>query len=198
VPAKRSRFTPLTILLLCASWWAEGATEAERIRNDRVVVIEYSLGSGELLVVDAMRPAVTVYLDEGKLILASETSGSETRQVHRGEAAFSPPGAETIRNSNSSAMRFVRIEFAGAGSGAVLGKSNLPSESRVLLENIYARVSDVRVPAGHAAWESGRDRVEICLSGCADSAAIVWRPAGEGKGDAPRENERRAIEVEPK
>jgi len=164
--AKPLRRWACGVLLLCSGSALHAISEKERLRNDSVTAVEYSLEPGETLAMDAFRPAVTVYLSEGTLVHATGPFDVETIKTARGQTIFSPPQTETIRNSGSTAVQFVRIEFHGAGTGQIWGGSGLPASCKLLLENIYARVYEIRLPAGGAEPQhSHRDRVAVCLEG---------------------------------
>jgi len=129
------------------------------------VAVEYKLGAGEVLALEGLRPAVTVYLDSGTLAQGDQL-GLKVAKVERGEAVSSPAGPGTIRNSGNSAIRFVRVEFPGSGSGETWGMSGLAPNYKLLFENRYARVYDIRIPAGATEQQhTHHDRVVICLSG---------------------------------
>jgi hypothetical protein len=162
---QRGRFLCLiSVAALCATS-SPGASETERVRNANVAAVEYTLEAGEVLAMDALRPAVTVYLSDATIAVHDQLDVKEVKVV-RGQAVFTPAGPVSIRNSGKTALHFARIEFLRSGSGRIWGTSGLPPGDKVLIENIYARVYDIRVPAGEGEPQhTHHDRVVVCLSG---------------------------------
>ena len=60
----------------------------------------------------------------------------------------------------------MRVEFTGQGANETWGRTGLAPKYKVLLENRYARVYDIRIPAHtNEPQHTHHDRVVICLSG---------------------------------
>ena len=210
------RIQVLCLPALLTAWTSAvgqgGPSEKEVLRNANVTAVEYTLGSGELLAIDGFRPALTVYLDRGTVA----ESGAPEKQVNveRGEVKFSPAGAETIHNTSQSALRFVRIEFLGAGSGAKWGMAGLPPNYKLLFENPYTRVYDIRIPAGSTEQQhTHHDRVVVCLSGAKlkhtmpdgreetatlQTGEVAWRRGATHVGHNLGDTDLWVIAVEPK
>jgi hypothetical protein len=187
-------------------------TQTERVRNPYATAVEYTLAAGDILTMES-KPAVTVYFDSGTLTEGGEFA-SKKLTVERGQAVFTSAGLRTARNTGSGPIHFVRIEFAGAGAEQTWGAAGLAPNYKVVFENSYARVYDIRIPA-HADEQqhTHHDRVVVCLSGAKlkhempdgaeetatlDTGEIAWRQGathiGHNFGDTPLW----VIAVEPK
>jgi hypothetical protein len=202
------------VAVSCAVWAGalHGITETERIHNDRVSAFEYELAPGEAVALDS-RPAVTVYFNDGKVAQADEFR-SKDADVQRGEAVFSPAGAVTIRNAGSAALHFARVEFRGAGNHEVWKNAGLAPKYKLLFENSYARVYDIRIPAGaKEPQHTHHDRVVICLAGARlehvlpdgqsetatlETNEIAWRKAATHVGHNIGDTDLWVVAVEPK
>ena len=208
-----SRALSCLLLIFCGCGGAlRAAAEVERIRNSRVVAVEYTLPSGETLAMES-RPAVTVYLDPGMLAQGNEF-GSRHMEVERGQVLFTPAGAVSIRNLGAATIRFVRIEFAGGGSKQIWGKMGLAPGYKVVLENNCARVYDIRIPAGtKEPQHTHHDRVVVCLSGARlrhlmqdgreetatlETGEVAWRAGTTHVGENLGDTDLWVIAVEPK
>jgi len=209
----RTSWWRLAALLFAGVLGVRAASETVRLRNARVTAVEYTLGTGEVLALDALRPAVTVYLTDG-VVAGQDDPALRPRKVAFGQTAFSPAGEETIRNSGNSPLSFVRVEFHGPGSARMEGMAGLPRNDKLLLENTYARVYEIKVPAGTTEPQhTHRDRVVICLSGARlkhvmpdgkeetatlETGEIVWRAAATHVGQNLGDTDLWVIAVEPK
>jgi quercetin dioxygenase-like cupin family protein len=188
-------------------------SETERVRNGHVAVYEYALGPSGVLTLEGTRPAVTVYLDGGAIAQGDEFASKQLKVVS-GQAVFSAAGAQTIRNVGGAALRFVRVEFAGSGSGQSWGTAGLAPNYKLLLENNYARVYDIRIPARATEKQhTHHDRVVICLSGAKlkhelpdgkeetatlKTGEIVWRLGATHVGHNLGDTDLWVVAVEPK
>lgn len=139
---------------------------AEKLKNSQVLVTEYTLHPRESLPVDGRYPAVTVYF-EGSSVGFTPTGGQlATSTVKRGDVVFSPAQAGTIRNAGSGDLDFVRTEFLTAGKDETWGAAGLSPNYKVLIENRFTRVYDIRIPAGtNEPQHTHHSRVVVCLSG---------------------------------
>lgn len=166
----------------------------EKVRNPKVAVFEVTLAPGERETVSGAWPSVTVN--------------------SRGEAVFAPAGTPGIENKGSSPLHYVRVEFLEKGSSETWGKTGLAPNYKLLLENPYTRVYDIRIPAHtNEPQHTHHDRVVICLSGATlrhlypdgreepstlVTGEIAWRKGsthiGQNLGDTPLW----VIAVEPK
>jgi hypothetical protein len=212
------RRVELSCLLALLSAWTCAAfqnepSEKEVLRNANVVAVEYKLGPGEILAIDGLRPAVTVYLDSGTLAENRELAQRKLN-VERGKVEFSPSGGQTIRNSSQSALHFVRVEFLGPGGAGIWGMSGLPPNYKLLLENSYTRVYDIRIAAGSTERQhTHHNRVVICLSGAKlkhtmpdgreetatlQTGEVAWRLGATHVGHNLGDTDLWVIAVEPK
>ena len=83
-----------------------------------------------------------------------------------GQVTYSAAGTQTIKNTGDAEVRYVRVGFTGQGAKETWGRTGLAPNYKVLLENRYARVYDIRIPAHtNEPQHTHHDRVVICLSG---------------------------------
>jgi quercetin dioxygenase-like cupin family protein len=173
---------------------AAQAAQIPVLKNDKVAVIEYRLMPSETVTVAAAHPAAIVYFD--------------------GHAEFKPAGPAQIRNTGPAMMRFVEVQFLGSGSGETWGNTGLAPNYKVLIENKYTRVYDIRIPAGgREPQHTHKARVVICLSGAElkhimpdgkeepsslKTGEIVFRPAATHIGVNLGKTDLWVIAVEPK
>ncbi|HZT28874.1 MAG TPA: hypothetical protein VFA33_03255 [Bryobacteraceae bacterium] len=145
---------------------AASGAQSEKVRNERVAVVEVTLRPGEAASVAGDYPSVTVYFTSGIVAAAAGGGTPQSETVRRGEAVFRAAQARVERNSGASVLHFARVEFLGSGGAETWGSSGLSPHYQVLLENQYTRVYDIRIPA-HTAEprHTHKDRVVICLSG---------------------------------
>lgn len=86
--------------------------------------------------------------------------------VQRGAAQYLGAEPRVIRNTGSSALHYVRVDFLGPGGEQTWGRTGLAPHYKLLFENKYARVCDIRIPAhSNEPQHTHHDRVVICLSG---------------------------------
>ena len=177
---------------------------AAAVNNERVAATEDRLAPGETRTVPGT-PALTLYLTDGKI------GGSS---VHRGEVVFEPRQSHIIRNTGAAEMKMVRIEFRGPGSNETWGTAGLSPNYKVLLENRYTRVYDIRIPAGtREPQHTHHDRVVVCLSGAElehlmpdgriepstlKTGEIAWRKGGTHIGHNLGKTDLWVIAIEPK
>jgi quercetin dioxygenase-like cupin family protein len=177
---------------------------AAAVNNDRVMVTEDRLGPGETRAIPGT-PALTVYLTDGKI---------GNHNVHRGEVVSEPAQSHTIKNSGSTEMKLVRVEFRNPPSSETWGPTGLSPNYKVLLENRYTRVYDIRIPAGtREPQHTHHDRVVVCLSGAElehlmpdgriepstlKTGEIAWRKGGTHIGHNLGKTDLWVIAIEPK
>jgi quercetin dioxygenase-like cupin family protein len=194
------------LLVLIAS--VCGAVETVRISNDKVVVAETSLEPGEASNRSGA-PGLLVFVQPGTL----EINGRTVRAVP-GEVMFDPAEARTLKNAGTSELRVVQIDFRAAGLADTWGNAGLSPNYKVLLENRYARVYDIRIPAGtREPQHTHKARVVVCLSGAElrhlmpdgheepstlRTGEIAWRLGGTHIGQNVGKTDLWAIAVEPK
>ena len=137
------------------------ASSVEKVRNDKVVVTEETLGSGESEVTADKLPSVVVYMSGGKV----EIKG-HTQTVKEGQTVFEVAQHGSVKNVGFATLHFTRIEFLGAGKQETWGSSGLSPHYVMLLENQYARAYNIKIPAQtFEPQHTHHDRVVVCLSG---------------------------------
>jgi hypothetical protein len=144
--------------------------QTEKVRNDKVLVVEQILAPGEALSLPGERAGVVVYLDAGSVeitpLITPLQEKPRTETVKRGEAVFQPPQAGTVKNTGPAALRVVWTEYLGKGGSETWGPAGLAPNYKVIFENRYGRVYDIQMAAGTSEpLHSHHDRVVICLSG---------------------------------
>ena len=111
-------------------------------------------------------------------------------------------------------LRFVEVQFLGGGSAETWGNTGLAPNYKVLMENKYTRVYDIRIPAGgREPQHTHKARVVICLSGAdlkhimpdgkeepssLKTGEIVFRPGATHIGVNLGKTDLWVIAVEPK
>ena len=142
------------------------ASSVQKISNRRVIVTEETLAPGEAASLPSARPSVIVYFagDQVDVVPASGKGAHEA--IRRGETVFEPAGTKSLQNIGSSQVKYVRIEFLTSGKQETWGKTGLPSNYKILVENRYVRAYDIRIaPHSYEPRHTHRDRVVISLSG---------------------------------
>ncbi len=81
---------------------AMAGNQTEKVRNDKVLVVEQTLAPGEMLSLPGDHPGVVVYLDAGSVEIAPAQGKSRTESVKRGETVFQ---AATIRDRKERRLR---------------------------------------------------------------------------------------------
>jgi hypothetical protein len=190
------------------------APQTEKLRNDKVLVVEQTLASGENALLPADRASVVVYLDAGSIEATPADGKPRTETVKRGETVFQPPKSGTVKNASATALRIVRVEYLGKGGSETWGNEGLPPNYKVLFENQYGRVYDIRVPAGKGEPQhTHHERAIICLSGTeiehimpdgrketntVSTGEIAWRGAATHVGNNIGKSNLWVIAIEPK
>lgn len=203
-----------TAWAVSAAAWSAGhaqpqAAGGERLRNERVAVTEVALKPGESEHVQGKLPGLLVFQTAGPY----EMKGARAA-ARRGEARALDAGPREIRNTGASELRYFRLEFPGAGADERWGPAGLSPHYRVLLENRYARVYDIRIAASTSEpRHSHHDRVVICLSGATmkhtlpgggeesstlATGEVVWRRGSTHVGHNLGTTDLWVIAVEPK
>jgi quercetin dioxygenase-like cupin family protein len=206
-------------LMLFPGTGAPARDQAEKFRNEKVLVAEQILAPGETLSVSNGRAAVLVYLNAGSVESVPYSAGVPwTNAVQRGEAMFQPsvnePSARTIKNVGSTALHMITTTYLGNGGSETWSNTGLAPNYKLLFENQYGRVYDIRMAAGISEpRHSHHDRVVICLSGAElmhemtdgrkeaatlKTGEIVWRPAVTHVGHNLGKTDLWVIAIEPK
>ena len=187
---------------------------AEKLRNEKVLVVERSLAPGEILSLPGDRAGVVVCLDAGSIEATPASGKARTEAVKRGDTVFQPPGAGGVKNAGDSALRIVWTEYLGKGSSESWGTTGLSPNYKLLFENRYGRVYDIRIAAGTSEpRHSHHDRIVICLSGAElkhempdgrketstlKTGEIAWRGGGIHVGHNLGKTDLWVIAIEPK
>ena len=190
------------------------ATQTEKVRNEKVLVVEQTLAPGETASLPGDRASVAVYLDAGSIEVTPAQGKPRTETVKRGDAVFQPPQAGTVKNAGSSALPIVRTEYLGKGSSETWGTAGLAPSYKLLFENQYGRVYEIRIAAGTSEPQhTHHDRVVICLSGAElehempdgrreistlKTGEIAWRPGATHVGHNLGKTDLWVIAIEPK
>jgi len=191
-----------------------GGDQTEKVRNDKVLVVEQTLVPGEALSLPGERAGVVVYLDAGSVETTPSPGKSRTESVKRGEAVFQPPQAGTVKNTGPAALRVVWTEYLGKGGSETWGPAGLAPNYKVIFENRYGRVYDIQMAAGTSEpLHSHHDRVVVCLSGAElehvlpdgrketatlKTGEIAWRRATTHVGHNLGKTDLWVIAIEPK
>jgi hypothetical protein len=191
-----------------------GTMTTEKVRNEKVWVVEQTLAPGEVLVLPANRANVLVYLDSGSLVVAPPHGVAHPQTVQRGDTVFNPPQAGSVKNTGSAALRIARVEYLGQGNQETWGNTGLAPNYKVLFENQYGRVYDIKIAAGTSEPQhTHHDRVVVCLSGAElehimpdgrkESSSlktdeIVWRHGATHVGHNMGKTDLWVIAIEPK
>ena len=140
--------------------------QTEKVRNEKVLVVEQTLAPGETAPLPGDRANVAVYLDDGSIEVTPAQGTPRTETVRCGEAVFRPAQIGTVKNGGPSTLRIVQTEYLGKGGPEIWGNAGLAPNYKVLFENQYGRVYDIRMAAGKSEpLHSHHDRVVVCLSG---------------------------------
>jgi hypothetical protein len=145
---------------------AAGSTHVEKIRNDRVIVTEYTLAPGDSIAIEGRLPEARVYFSDTAFEVTPQGGSLRSLTVKRGDVVFNMPQPRTVKNTSSSDAHFFRVEFPGKGGQDSWGSTGLAPNYKMLFENAYARVYDIRLPSGiREPQHTHRDRVLVCLNG---------------------------------
>lgn len=190
------------------------AAPTERLRNEKVLVVEQTLAPGEALALPGDLAGVVVYLDSGSVEATTRDGSFQVFAVKRGDAVFLPPRSGGVRNSGSSAIRIVWTEYLGKGSSETWGTTGLAPHYKLLFENPFGRVYDIQIPAGTSEpLHTHHDRVVICLSGAElrhelpdgrretstlKTGEIAWRRGATHVGHNVGKSDLWVIAIEPK
>ena len=153
-------------IILCFATIASAAVQTEKLRNDKVAVIDCTLRPGETQPLNSTQPGVTVYFQGGSLEITPQGGKAQKVTVKPGDAVFRPAQAGFVKNTGASEIHFARVDFLGSGATETWGTTGLSPNYKVLIENRYTRVYDIRIPAGtKEPQHTHKNRVVVCLSG---------------------------------
>jgi uncharacterized cupin superfamily protein/quercetin dioxygenase-like cupin family protein len=151
-------------ILLCFAIAASAAVQTEKLRNEKVAAFDCTLGPGETL--NVKLASATVYFEGGSLEITPQGGKPQKVAVKPGDTVFRPAQAGVVKNTGTSAIHFARVDFLGSGGSETWGTTGLSPHYKLLFENPYSRVYDIRIPAGtNEPQHTHRNRVVVCLSG---------------------------------
>jgi hypothetical protein len=199
----------ISLLFVAAASTAGAADLSRPFKNAQVVVTEHTLQPGQSLPLSDQRPSVVVYFSGNKA-----ATGSQSRPIQRGETTFLAAEIKAIRDTGSEPLHFVRIAFLGNGNTETWGMTGLPPNYKMVLENRYTRVYDIRIPAHFKEpLHTHHGRIVVCLSGAKlehllpdghvqpstlTTGEVVWRPGQTHVGHNIGNTNLWAIAVEPR
>lgn len=206
---KRSLFSAAVVLVFASA--AVAATSTEKVRNEKVLVTDCTLGPGEAERSADTHPAIIVSVSGGTLAIGDN---AETRTVGKGRTLPLPANSQPLRNAGIQPIHYVRIDFLTPGSKDTWGATGLAPNYKVLHEDQYSRTYDIQIPPhGSEPQHTHHARVVVSLSGAhlehilpdgthqpsdLKTGEIAYRPAathiGHNLGDTPLW----VIAVEPK
>lgn len=206
----------VVMALLAVSICAWGAEEKELFRNEKVRVVEETLRAGASEPVHRHPPGVIVWLAGGKIEVTPVGGAMRTITPQRGEVNVPSAQPHSGKNVGGNDVRMVAVSFLGPGKPGdpPWGAAGLAPNYKVLIENQYARVYEIRIPAGHKEPQhKHKDRVVVCLSGAElrhvfpdgrtetsslKTGAVVWRRGSTHIGENLGKTDLWAIGIEPK
>jgi quercetin dioxygenase-like cupin family protein len=187
------------------------ATSVQKLKNEIVSVTEDSLAPGESETFPDAHPSMIVYLSGTEVEFA--THGTINR-VKRGETVFETASTKSLKNAGSSELRFVRVAFLTPGKQEAWGRTGMPPNYTILVENRYARAYDIKIaPHSYEQRHTHHDRVVVCLSGATlehllpngqkqpstlKTGEIVWRAGATHVGHNMGSTPLGVIAIEPK
>jgi quercetin dioxygenase-like cupin family protein len=202
-----------TICAVLVSLLAAGSAPVERLKNDKVVSLEFTLKPGEVVSVRD-HPAVTVYFDDGSVEFAARDGQADKVTIKRGQVVFHRAQPGVMKNTGSEKLTFVRTEFLTDGAKENWGTAGLAPSYKLLIENQYARVYDIEIPAGfREPQHTHKARVVVCLSGAElkhlmpdgreepstlRTGEVAWRPAATHIGQNLGNTDLWVVAIEPK
>jgi quercetin dioxygenase-like cupin family protein len=158
-------FCGLALILLSAGSVLAG-DQTEKFRNEKVLVVEQTLAPGDTVSMPADRAGVVVYFGPGLIESTSSQGKLQTETVKRGDVVFRAPQAGPLKNAGSGPLRVVWTGYLGNGSSETWGAAGLAPNYKLLFENQYGRVYDIKIAAGkYEPLHTHHDRVVVCLSG---------------------------------
>ncbi|MGD1030303.1 MAG: hypothetical protein ABSA05_04105 [Opitutaceae bacterium] len=158
-----NRFFSVYLLMFS---WAAAASPVAVIRNDRVIAYEETVPPAATESAGEGFPSATIFLNDAALSRTPDGGAPVNFTVKRGDVIYRGPKDGRIAATGGMEIRLVRIEFCGAESKAVWGRTGLAPDYKLLIENGYARIYDIRVAAGTSEpLHTHHDRVVVCLSG---------------------------------
>ena len=209
----RNRFGLAGLMLFLLPGWLTAAP-TEKLRNEKVRVVEQTLAPGEAVSLPAGVVSSVIYLDSGSVVVAPARGTPKTQTVKRGEAIFDSSLAGTIKNPGTVDLRIVRIDYLGKGLSEIWGTTGLSPNYVLLHEDQHCRIYDIKIPAGTSEpRHSHHNRIVVCLSGAdlmhempdgrkenstLKTDEIAWRLGGTHVGHNLGKTDLWVIAIEPK
>ncbi len=134
------------VILACFLSIAGAAVQTEKVRNEKVAAFDCTLRPGDT--VDIKDPSVTVYFQGGSIEITAQGGRPQKVTVKPGDAVFRPAQAGVVKNTGAAEIHFARVDFLGPGGSETWGTTGLAPNYKLLFENPYTRVYDIRIPAG--------------------------------------------------
>jgi hypothetical protein len=101
---------------------------------------------------------VTVYFERGALEVTPAGGKSGKLTVKRGETRSASAGPKAIKNTGSSELHYVHVDFLGAGESETWGKTGLAPHYGRLIEDRYTRTyQDYGHRRAHPAGPGGHE-----------------------------------------
>lgn len=155
-----------TLICLVAVSALLSSSQKEAIHNERVIVGEITIAPGEVIESRGINPVVLVYFTDATLEISGVDGKPSTASFKRGATIFEKTQPRRTKNSGSAMVRIAQIELLSAGRNETWGNTGLSPKYKMILENEYVRVYEIRIAAGtREPQHTHRDRVVVCLSG---------------------------------
>lgn len=189
---------------------ARGEAPKEILSNEKVRVITQTLAPGESASLPTGHASVIVWQADGSATIGS----TPAKSVKRGDAAFQAAQPGKVSNSGDALLRFALIEYLGSGNSQTWGTAGLAPNYKLLFENEFGRVYDIKIAAGASEPQhTHHERVVVCLSGAElehilpdghkeasslKTDEIAWRAAATHVGHNIGKTDLWVIAIEPK
>ena len=189
------------------------AAPTENLRNEKVRVVEQTLAPREIVLLQADRASVVVYLDDGSIETTAPGGRPQKSAVKRGDAVFEWHTG-IFKNAGTSPLRIVLTEYLGRGGSQTWGTAGLAPDYKLFFENQYGRAYSIKIAAGKTEpLHTHKDRIVICLSGAQlehempdgrrevatlKTGEIAWRRGVTHVGHNIGKTDLWAIAIEPK
>ena len=190
------------------------ASSVEKIRNDKVLTVEVTLAPGESETIPADYPSIVVFMTPGNEEMTRADGTRQREDVKEGETVFQAAHSGSVMNAGAMPLRYARVEFHTAGKDVTWGRTGMPPNYTVLLENRYARAYDIKIAAHEFEQRhTHHARVVISLQGATlehllpngqkqpstlKTGEIVWRPGATHVGHNLGDTNLWVIAIEPK
>lgn len=209
--SSKSIFLIAALALLAAPL---SATSTEKLKNDKVQVLEDTLAPGESESIAGNHPSVLVFFSGQNAEFAFANGQKKHQSVARGDTVAEPAELTRMTNTGSSPLHLVRVEFLTAGSDEIWGRAGMPPNYKLLFEDRYSRTYDIRIAAHEKEQRhTHHARVVVCLSGAKlehiledgrtqpstlETGEIAWRPGQTHIGHNLGDTNLWVIAIEPK